>query len=231
MKNTSKTIKLSQRLQQIEKLISTPYTHIWDCCCDHGLLGLSLLNAQCAKTVHFVDIVPDLLDHIEQTLEKYWQGDRQRWQVHCVNAQALPIAQYTRDPHTDKHLIIIAGVGGELMIELLESLCEVSSQYNAEFILCPVHHNYKVRSFLIENHFALINESLVFENKRGYEILHVSTVALCALSAVGSNMWDLANPQHLEHLQKTIAHYQRIAKNPSSDVSAIINQYQALLAD
>jgi tRNA (adenine22-N1)-methyltransferase len=229
MNSLNKSPKMGKRLQQIEAQLNKSYAHIWDCCCDHGLLGFSLLDAQLAKTVHFVDIVPDLLKQIEQSLDKFWQGSRESWQVHCINAGNLPLKQYSIEPQTDTHLIIIAGVGGDLMIELLASLSWISAQYHVEFILCPVHHNYKVRQFLIANHFALINESLVFENKRGYEILHVSTEALTPLTVTGSVMWDLAAPLHLGYLHKTIAHYQRIAKNPSSDVSIILNDYQALL--
>ncbi|MCW8995458.1 MAG: tRNA (adenine(22)-N(1))-methyltransferase TrmK [Psychromonas sp.] len=219
---------MGRRLQQIEAMIARQYTHIWDCCCDHGQLGFSLLNAQAAQTVHFVDIVPKLLEQIEQTLRKYWQGDNKSWQVHCTDAGKLPIKQFSGEPQTDKHLLIIAGIGGDLVIELLQSLLSVTAGYHVEYILCPVHHNYKVRQFLIKNHFMLINEALVFENKRGYEILHVSLEARQPLSPVGSVMWDFSDPLHLDYLHKTIRHYQRIAKNPDMDVTAIINQYQRL---
>lgn len=225
----NKTVKIGRRLQEIEAMISSQYTHIWDCCCDHGLLGFSLLNAQAAQTIHFVDIVPELLNQIRETLYKYWKGDDAGWQVHCIDAGKLPLKQFSSQPKTDKHLIIIAGIGGDLLIELLHSLQPLCGSYHIEFILCPVHHNYKVRQFLMANHFALHNETLAFENKRGYEILHVSRQASEPLSAVGSKMWDLSNPSHRQYLNKTIAHYQRIAKNPNIDVMTIIKDYQQLL--
>ncbi|QSA20815.1 SAM-dependent methyltransferase, partial [Vibrio furnissii] len=37
-------MKLSKRLQTIEKLVTQHYDHIWDCCCDHGFLGMTLLQ-------------------------------------------------------------------------------------------------------------------------------------------------------------------------------------------
>ncbi len=229
MKSLKKSVKMGRRLRQIEKMISRPYTHIWDCCCDHGLLGLSLLDAQLAQRVHFVDIVPELLQQIERTLDTHWQGDRQSWQVHCIDAGKLPLKQFSVNPKIDKHLLIIAGIGGDLMIELLQSQRAFSADYQVEYILCPVHHNYKVRQFLIAQQFALIDEALVFENKRGYEVLHVSLDGQRRLSAAGSIMWDFTNPLHLDYLQKTIAHYQRMAKNPSMEVAGIINDYQQLL--
>lgn len=228
MSKLAKTVKMGHRLQQIQSMIRRRYTHIWDCCCDHGLLGLNLLNEQTAQTVHFVDVVPELLKQIEQILHNYWQEDKQGWQVHCVDAGELPLEQFSVNPLTDKHLIIIAGIGGDLMIKLLQSLQRLHAEYHVEYLLCPVHHNYKVRQFLIANEFALLNERLVFENRRGYEILHVSIDAAEPLSPVGSIMWDFSNPSHLDYLQRTIAHYQRIAKSPSMDVTNIIAQYRSL---
>ena len=219
-------IKTSLRLQHIEQMVIKQYEHIWDCCCDHGLLGFNLLNKHCADIVHFVDIVPQLLIDIEIRLSKHWQGDPDSWQVHCCDVAQLPLLPSSKN---DQHLVIIAGVGGELMIELLKGLQVSFKGGNVEYILCPVHHNYKVRAYLSAQQFALIDESLIIENKRGYEILHVSTKGDNALSLVGSLMWDLNNREHLNYLQQTIKHYQRIAQNPAIDITNIIEQYQQLL--
>ncbi|MDX2422429.1 MAG: SAM-dependent methyltransferase, partial [Amphritea sp.] len=48
-------MKLSKRLTQIEQLVAPGYTHIWDCCCDHGLLGAALLARHSDAQIHFVD--------------------------------------------------------------------------------------------------------------------------------------------------------------------------------
>jgi len=223
-----KVLKTGLRLQQIQKMLSKRYDHIWDCCCDHGLLGFNLLNTQMAQHVHFVDIVPELLAEIRHTLEKHWQGPQHAWHVHCIDVAQLPIKDFSIAEQADSHLIIIAGIGGELLIELLHALLPLCADYHLEFILCPVHHNYKLRQFLIAHDFGLIDERLVFENKRGYEILHVSHDITRPLSRVGGKMWDLSDLQHARHLQKTLGHYQRIATNPHSDVSDIINHYQQL---
>lgn len=227
-------MKTGLRLQKIAQMISRRYDHIWDCCCDHGLLGFNLLKAQAAQTVHFVDIVPALLVQIETTLQQHWQGEPQAWQLHCIDAGQLPLAAFSTQAETDKHLIIIAGIGGDLVTELLHSLLPLSAAYLIEFILCPVHHNYKVRQFLIDNKFTLLNEALVFENGRGYEIVHVacksgkSGASGQPLSAVGSIMWDFSDPLHLGYLDKTIRHYQRIARNTEAQSNHILAQYQAL---
>ncbi|WP_037027271.1 tRNA (adenine(22)-N(1))-methyltransferase [Psychromonas aquimarina] len=224
-------MKLSLRLQQIDSMVSREYDHIWDCCCDHGFLGLNLLKRQAAQTVHFVDIVPDLLKQIEAKLNSEFARKLQlnAWHVHCMDAADLPVELYSKDVLKDKHLVIIAGVGGELLIELIQSLIKRFAAYQVEFLLCPVHHNYKVRQFLIEQKLGLINESLICENNRYYEVLHVAAGAPQSVSNVGSIMWDFNNKKHINYLDKTIKHYQRIAKSPAhSNTAAVIEQYQSL---
>lgn len=224
-------IKLSRRLQIIDNMITRPYLHIWDCCCDHGFLGLTLLQRQAAETVHFVDIVPAILNQLKDDLDKYYGAEPQQseWAVHCCDVEKLPLARVSKCPEKDSHLIIIAGVGGELTIKLVEAILSAFSHYRLEFLLCPVQHNYQVREFLISRELGLIAESLLIENKRGYEILHVALNAELPISKVGSSMWDFSRKEHLVYLQKTIEHYQRIARSPQHEVTGIIKQYQKLL--
>ena len=228
-------MQLSRRLQKIEEMVSGSYDHIWDCCCDHGLLGFNLLKKGRATELHFVDIVPELLIQIEDKLNKHWQGNKHSWHTHCLDLAQdvanLPLAAYSKKPKKDKHLIIIAGVGGKLMIKMMQPLLPLCDSFNVQFILCPVHHNYLLRTFLINNKFALFREHLLFENNRAYEILHIATSAALPIAQVGSSMWDFKDPLHLDYLDKTINHYLRIANNPKMEVATIIEDYQGLLSD
>lgn len=232
-------LKNSTRLQQIFNLVDKQYTHIWDCCCDHGLLGISLLNGNIAKSVHFVDVVPNLMNKLEQKLTKFWLGDNRAWHVHCIDVKNLPISQFVNNPKQDNHLIIIAGVGGELIIECMRELLIKTAALNVEFILCPVHHNYNLRQYLRLNNVGLISEQLIKENNRYYEILHLSPQVTTIVSDVGDSQWDLSDPSHQEYLQKTIDHYLRISKqginnqylinNSNGTIQQALESYQALL--
>lgn len=225
-------VKLGKRLTAIEAVVvDGAYDHIWDCCCDHGLLGFQLLEKNKAKTVHFVDIVPQLLIDIEQKLKRFYMG-KNKWQVHCLDVSKLPLNKHK----DDKHLVIIAGVGGQLLITILSTLLPLASAMNIEFILSPVHHNYQLRQFLFTHQCFLIDEFIVAENKRYYEVIHLKPVKNNtqinreqSISLVGDKMWDFKNSEHHSYLQQTIQHYQRIAKNPNIDVSEIINAYQRLI--
>lgn len=237
-------MKISQRLNLIESMVNNRYEHIWDCCCDHGLLGAKLLDNDRASVVHFVDVVPDLMREVSNKLERFYpaaDGKEHRWQVHCIDVALLPLVK-----RTNSQLIIIAGVGGELLISLVDAIIAAHPLQQLEFILCPVHHIYEVRKALKNLGLGLIDERLLEENRRFYEVLHVSTHSKVPISLVGSQMWDLTRTLDQRYLQKTLSHYQRIESGQLSrristttsvtdvsaeDVSNIIKQYQALTLD
>ncbi len=85
-----------------------------------------------------------------------------------------------------------------------------------EFILCAVLHNYKVRSRLIEMKLGLIQEYLVKENNRFYEIMHLSSHVDTPLAKVGSQMWNFEREEDKQYLAKTILHYQRMSQHSRS---------------
>ena len=199
------------------------YSHIWDCCCDHGQLGMALLARRAAQRVHFVDLVPALMREVEANLQRFFgQLPENSWQVHCADVARLQL------PAGGRQLVIIAGVGGDLLIELVAALLKAHPGQALEFILCPVRQHYQVRKALAELKLGLVAESLLQENKRFYEVIHVSTTAAQAISPVGSLMWDLQQAEHRDYLQRTLGHYQRMRQH-GSGVAEVISAYQALL--
>lgn len=215
-------MKLGKRLKKIAQMVNIGFDEIWDCCCDHGHLGFALLNEKKASKLHFVDLVPVLTDKVEQDLKLFYEGSCHDWEVHCIDVAQLPI--HFNDKK--KHLIIIAGIGGELMIELLAPLfkrIKAANNNRIDFILSPVHHNFLLRQFLIKYGYLMINEQLVFENNRGYEVLHISLQRGKEISEVGNIMWNFEDSNHQQYLKKTMQHYQR--KGDQLAVKA----YQALI--
>lgn len=235
-------------------MITGHYDHIWDCCCDHGLLGMLLLKRNAARQVHFVDCVPSLMQALELRLQRFFPADisgqnlhlnphlnpdidpnlscHTQWQVHCLDVMALPLEQ-TSDK--DKQLIIIAGVGGELLVELVRAILAQHPLRHLEFILCPVHHNYYVRQSLSALGLGLKSEHLLEENQRFYEILHVSTIVApngLPITATGSLIWQTLDeaslPRAHRYLSQVIGHYQRMPAHKQTP--EIIHAYQQQLA-
>ncbi|WP_246143333.1 tRNA (adenine(22)-N(1))-methyltransferase [Colwellia echini] len=234
-------MKLSKRLQQINDLAvpsfqadNTSYDHIWDCCCDHGLLGFSLLSYTTSQSsiskVHFVDIVPELMQKIEVKLHRFYANsddknskDNQQWQVHCLDVAKLPLNNYA-----GKHLVIIAGIGGDLMIKFIEEINQQYKHLTIDYLLCPVHHQYALREKLIALDFSLKDEVLVEDNQRFYEILLLSSLSPASISttaqtsnsiegkvcAVGDKIWRFESNEQADitkrYLTKTLNHYLRM---------------------
>ena len=227
-------IKLGKRLAAIESLIVHDYDHIWDGCCDHGFLGCSLLGTQPASQVHFVDIVPELMAELEEKLNFHQKKNRPcHWSVHCLDVACLPLQAYE-----GRHLVILAGVGGDLMCHFVQQICQQHPQLQIDFILCPVHRQYQVRQTLIELDFRLSSEILVKENKRYYELLLVSFNVQNGkdsrrVNMVGEDIWKTTTEAESkiarEYLDNTIAHYRRIQKSGEEIAAREIHSYLKLL--
>ena len=225
--NRATSLKLSTRLKQIEQMVPTGYDHVWDCCCDHGLIGAALLSRQAADNVHFVDIVPDLMNTVEKNLQRFYPEDK--WEVHCLDVAKLPLKQYP-----SKHLVIIAGVGGDLMCELVEGIYQYDQDANIDFLLCPVNNPYMLRQKLIEHQFSLKHEVLIEDNRRFYEILHVSSHMdeNSPINEVGCKIWHSDTNEQADivtrYIDKTVSHYRRLQRGSADNVEAIIERYSSV---
>jgi tRNA (adenine22-N1)-methyltransferase len=223
-------VKLSHRLNSLQSLIQGQYDHIWDSCCDHGLLGAALLASAPQSTIHFVDIIPSLMLEVEDKLQRFYPqskggSNKPRWQVHCMDVSQLVLAT-----DNSRHLIIIAGVGGDLTLKLVQSLCLAHPDKQLDFLLCPVHHHYSLRQGLSALHLGLIDEVLVTENRRFYELLYVSSQAQLPISAVGDKLWQQDLPLSRAYLTKTLSHYKKMrrADKNNPELEAIISAYSQL---
>jgi tRNA (adenine22-N1)-methyltransferase len=220
-------MKLGHRLQQLEQMVTQPYDAIWDCCCDHGLLGMSLLQRQAAETIHFVDVVASLTEPLQAKLETYFtQSERQsqhsQWLVHCQDVKTIEL-----NPQLT-NLVIIAGVGGDQTLAMLETIIAKNQSQNIEFLLCPVHHLYKLRQAMISLNLGLVNEKIVVENKRYYELIHVSTSSSEMINPVGSSMWNPKRKVDQDYLNKTLKHYQKKAQSGAPFFTQALKTYLQL---
>lgn len=220
-------MKLSTRLATMAQQVSFEYEHIWDCCCDHGYLGLALLEQviqrPLATQIHFVDCVADITDPIADQLRQLGICHR-HWQVHCEDVAELVL----KSDNNARHLVIIAGVGGELTLQLVQSLLARHPALAIDFMLCPVHHQYEMRQGLMNAGLHLHAEQLLHENGRYYELLTVSARGPFMLTAVGSLMWQTNHELHVAYIERKIQHYQRLRLG-AQPVEGIIAQYQTLL--
>lgn len=222
-------LKLSKRLKQIEQMVGNGYDHIWDCCCDHGLLGIALLERQAAPYIHFVDIVPELISGVEAKLQKFDSKTQSHWQVHCLDTAAIPFGHYH-----GKHLVIIAGVGGDLISLFVNAILKQHPNLDIEFIVCPVHHQFTLRETFRSLQQGFVDEALVKDNGRFYEIIHVVNCQSqpTLVNRVGEKLWQTTTAEGVdiakEYLDKTLMHYKKIQQGKKKNVDHIVDAYQAI---
>jgi tRNA (adenine22-N1)-methyltransferase len=221
--NSQTAVKLGRRLRQLDTMLEQQYSIIWDCCCDHGLLGMSLLQRKLADKVVFVDILSPQMALLEQDLQGRFSPDDFNWQVICQDVKDLEV------PEIESQLFIIAGVGGNKTIQFIESLCAAMAGLPFDLLLCSVYGNYAVRQALIEHGFGLKQEQIIFENNRFYEAIYVSQNSTQPIIATGSSMWDKLNSDHRQYWQKTLDHYRKKAAADPVVFGPIVADYEALL--
>ncbi|MBB1385311.1 tRNA (adenine(22)-N(1))-methyltransferase TrmK [Pseudoalteromonas sp. SG45-5] len=223
-------MKLSKRLAAIDALITEPEDIIWDCCCDHGYLGLALLKRNAANKVVFVDIVATLMNDLEAQLSSINKlqktGDKNsQWQVLCQDVGKIEIAQ------SKSQVVVIAGVGGELLLRLIQQITvnNLSEHLNnVRFILCPVHHTYKLRVGLKQLGLGLISEQIIYDNKRFYEVIEVSFNTNNEISNTGNEMWDFTSAEHAMYQRQLINHYNKMLNKDALYYQKVIKNYQEL---
>lgn len=205
------------------------YDCLWDLCCDHGYLGINILQAGLPGQLFFVDQVPTITDKLQQRL-----GNRPSSQVQVLTTDAGGLRV---DPHK-RHLMIIAGVTGTNVIAILQKIIANNQPVRLDMMICATRGNADIRQYLQEIGAGLLHECLVTEKSRHYEVLHVSVhvsmhVSMHVatdnpVSAVGE-MWDLQQPDHVAYLKARVSHYQRESQHSSKARSALL-AYQSVLA-
>lgn len=89
------------------------YTCIWDCCCDHGFLGIKILADDLCDQLIFVDSVAPIMAKLAARLRPYPPG---RYVLLTQDAGTLRF-------HPDRqHLVILAGLGGEQIVDIVRAI-------------------------------------------------------------------------------------------------------------
>ncbi len=209
----------SQRLSVISQLVENGYEHIWDCCCDHGLLGLALMRQHSAK-VHFVDIESHLIAALKCKLEA-GSAPAERWQTHAQDVFELELGSGPRQ------LLIISGVGGDSCVAMVKSLLQRYPQQAFDFLLCPVRQNEFVRASLAP-YLGLVAERLVEERGRFYEVLLLRPGAAEPLSATAQHFWDFDSAAHWQYLQARMEYLSKKQRSTNCTTALALRAYESI---
>ena len=159
-----KEIKLDNRLSAVVELLGTSKV-IVDVGCDHGYVPNYLIENKKSKLIYATDISKESL---RKTIEYSLERNNYDKIISIMGDGLSPIEGL----HFDS--VIIAGMGGDLIIEIIQRALEKLT--DKVLILQPMTVVPKVREFLYENNFLIEAEKVVYESGKYYEIIRTIKV-------------------------------------------------------
>ncbi len=153
---------LTPRLEAIAKMIPQGAT-IADVGTDHGYLPLALLKRKQIPSAIAADINEKPLSSARRNTGKEWIDQMQFRLGNGIE----PIGCAEVD------LVVIAGMGGELISEILSADWEKTRSLST-YILQPMVKVPVLREFLLQNRFRILDEALVREGNKFYQIIKVT---------------------------------------------------------
>ncbi|MDR1755323.1 MAG: class I SAM-dependent methyltransferase [Eubacterium sp.] len=152
-----KSVILDNRLMAIVRLIR-PDVVVCDVGTDHALLPC-YLKQMGQKRVFASDKNLNPLAAARETIQEYDIGG-----IELVLSDGMD-----NIPFFDNMDIVIAGMGGEMITEILS---RYSPHKNQRFILQPMTRHYHLRSALCSFGYEIISETAVNDNRKSYTIIY-----------------------------------------------------------
>lgn len=153
-------MKLTDRLLKIASLVSKG-KKVADIGTDHGYIPVYLLNNNKIDYAILADVNKGPLDNAKKEIKHNNLGDK-------VDLRLGSGLEVLNENEVDE--IIIAGMGGILISELLEAKKNVAHTVD-KLILQPMQAQEELRKYLYNNGYEILNEVLVKEDFRIYEII------------------------------------------------------------
>lgn len=126
-------MRLSERLFALYSEL-TPGLAVVDICCDHGLLGLFAYDSKLFPEIVFIDQVPLIMQSLEKKFLSSFKNPDNPTKVTFITADGGKVKTAL------KGNIVVAGVGGLNMMEILLGLYESGNLQGEKLILSP-HRN------------------------------------------------------------------------------------------
>ena len=155
-------MKLTDRLLKIASLVSKD-KKLADIGTDHGYIPVYLLNNGIIDFAILADVNKGPLENAKKEVRHNKLMDKTDLRLGS-GIEVLEVGEVDE--------IIIAGMGGILISELLKAKPEVAKSAQ-KLILQPMQAQDELRKYLLNNGYEILNEVLVKEDFRIYEILEV----------------------------------------------------------
>ena len=160
-------IKLSKRMKAVAAMVTSGGV-LADVGTDHGYIPIALIQRQRIKSAIAMDINKGPLARAQDNIASARLGD-------YIQTRLSDGVAALGEGEADS--ILIAGMGGELVIHILsegEKVCKAAS----ELILQPQSDIRKVREYLRLHHYKIVDEDMICEDGKYYPMMRVINVEL-----------------------------------------------------
>lgn len=151
---------LSDRMRAVVGLVQ-PCKSIADIGCDHGYVSMELVRSNICRHVIAMDINKGPLERAKQNIADY---EMQEYIQLRLSDGTCALQQ------GESEGIICAGMGGKLVISILEQGKELIREMS-QVILQPQSELNEVRSYLREHGFLIDKEDIVYEDGKYYPMM------------------------------------------------------------
>lgn len=155
-------MNLSKRLETVISFVK-PKSTIADVGCDHGFVAIALMERGIALKGIAMDVRPGPLSRAREHI-------RERGLKQVLETRLSDGVEALLPGEADT--VIVAGMGGELVIHILEGGRALWPQI-AHWVLSPQSELHKVRYYLEEQGFSICREEMVLEDGKYYTVMDV----------------------------------------------------------
>lgn len=212
-------MKLTDRLLKIASLV-TKGKKVADIGTDHGYIPVYLLNKGDIDYAILADVNKGPLENAKKEV-------RHNGLMEKVDLRLGSGIEVLEKNEVDE--VIIAGMGGILISELLEAKKEVAHSLD-KLILQPMQAQNELRKYLLNNGYEILDEVLVKEDFRLYEIIiakytsNNTQVEDEIFYEVGKKLIENKDPLLNEFIDKKIFMYNSIIKKIEDKTGESINK-------
>ncbi len=155
-------MKLSNRLEMVVSFVK-PGESAADVGTDHGHVPVELVRRGIVKRAYAMDVRKGPLSKAEENIAAARMKDKIETRL-SDGVQKLSAGE--------AESVIIAGMGGELVIHIMEAGRHVWETVE-QWVLSPHSEIYKVREWLGKHGFVIVKEDMVYEEGKFYTVLDV----------------------------------------------------------
>lgn len=217
------TVSLDQRLQTLAGYIR-PNAVVADIGCDHGYLAVYLAQTGAARRVYASDLNALPLRRAQETVALH---NVQESVTTLLSDGLQEIPRQAGD-------IVIAGMGGELIIDILSAAGWVCAP-GKRLVLQPMSFAEKLRRYLYGVGFEILDETAVIDGRHTYCVLCAEYSGLVReiseYESIVGRMEQSGSPFAGEYLNRQYKKYSRILEGiEQSKEQAGLARYRALVS-